>query len=66
MTEPIPVRLSKEGRTATWNPAVTRAASVVLHVRTADGSVQARTSLNSGRARVRDTERIESVYPANE
>ncbi|CAN5695482.1 hypothetical protein BH23GEM8_BH23GEM8_07730 [soil metagenome] len=66
MAEPIPVRLSNQGRTATWNPAVTRAASVVLQVRNADGSMQERTSLNSGRARVRETERIESVVPAED
>jgi hypothetical protein len=66
MAGAIPVRLSNEGRTATWNPALTRAASVVLQVRTADGSTQSRISLNSGRARVRETERIEAVFIVDE
>lgn len=61
MPETIPVRLSDEGRTATWNPAVTRAAQVVLRVRRADGAVEERRSVNSGRARVRADERIEEV-----
>ncbi len=62
--QPIPVRLSEDGRVATWNPALTRAGQVVLHVARADGTVEQRRSLNSGRARVRDGERIESVTPA--
>ena len=60
-TPPLPVRLSDEGRTATWNPAVTRAGQVLLHVRTASGAVEVRRTVNSGRARVRDPERIEAV-----
>jgi hypothetical protein len=63
MPEPIPARLSHEGRTATWNPALTRAAHVVLEVALADGTREERRSMNSGRARVRDGERIEAVRP---
>ncbi|HEU0014740.1 MAG TPA: hypothetical protein VFQ45_13725 [Longimicrobium sp.] len=61
MSEPIPARLSDGGRTATWNPAVTRAARVLLRVRTAAGAVEERPSMNSGRARVREGEAIEGV-----
>jgi predicted transcriptional regulator len=61
MSEPIPARISDEGRTATWNPALTRAAHVVLRVRRADGALEERRSLNSGRARVREGERIEEI-----
>ena len=61
MTDALPIRLSDEGRTATWNPALTRAAHVTLRVRRADGSVEERRSMNSGRARVREDERIEAV-----
>jgi len=66
MTDPIPARLSDDGRTATWNPALTRANQVVLRVRGADGSVQERRSMNSGRARVREGERIEEVRAGEE
>jgi hypothetical protein len=66
MTEPIPARLSDDGRTATWNPALTRAAHVLLRVVGADGGVQERRSMNSGRARVREGERIDSVVAAEE
>jgi hypothetical protein len=66
MTEPIPARLSDDGRTATWNPALTRAAHVLLRVVGADGGVQERRSMNSGRARVRENERIESIVAAEE
>jgi hypothetical protein len=66
MPDRLPARLSDDGRTATWNPALTRAAHVVLHVRRPDGSVDERRSLNSGRARVRDDERIDAVIPADE
>jgi hypothetical protein len=66
MPDRLPARLSDEGRTATWNPALTRAAHVVLRVRRTDGSVDERRSLNSGRARVRDGETIEEVVPADE
>lgn len=57
----IPTRLSPDGRTATWNPAMTYATTVVLGVRLADGTVQHRPTMNSGRARVREGERIETV-----
>ena len=66
MTAPLPARLSDDGRTATWNPALTRAAHVLLRVRRADGSVDERRSMNSGRARVRDGEAIEAVVPMEE
>ena len=61
MTAALPVRLSADGRTATWNPALTREAHVTVEVRTESGEVVARRSLNSGRVRVRDVERIERV-----
>jgi hypothetical protein len=61
MSETLPARLGADGRTATWNPALTRAAQVVLRVRRADGEVEERRSMNSGRARVREGERIEAV-----
>ncbi|MBA2243891.1 MAG: hypothetical protein H0W11_02975 [Gemmatimonadetes bacterium] len=68
MTEPLPVRLSADGRVATWNPALTRAGQVVLRVLREKGEgageAEERRSLNSGRARVREGERIESVTPA--
>jgi hypothetical protein len=64
MQPPIPFRAGDDGRTATWNPALTRAAHVVLRVRLGDGSVEERRALNGGRARVRGDERIESVRPA--
>ena len=66
MTAPLPARLSDDGRTATWNPALTRAAHVLLRVRRADGTVDERRSLNSGRARVREGEAIEAVVPVEE
>jgi hypothetical protein len=66
MSEQLPVRLSDEGRTATWNPALTRASSVTLHVRGEDGAHEERRSLNSGRARVRSGERIEAVVAGEE
>jgi hypothetical protein len=61
MPEALPVRLSADGTTATWNPALTRATHVLLRVRRPDGSVDIRRSMNSGRARVLAPERIESV-----
>jgi hypothetical protein len=64
MPDALPVRLSDEGRTATWNPALTRASQVLLRVRGAGGAVEERRSVNSGRARVRRDERIEAVVPA--
>lgn len=60
---PLPARVSADGRSATWNPALTRSARVVLRVIDADGKVTERASLNSGRAKVRDREKIEAVYP---
>jgi len=57
MPDPIPARLSEDGRIATWNPALTRAAHVLLEVEGPDGAVE-RRSMNSGRARVREGERI--------
>ena len=65
MSEPLPARLSADGRTATWNPALTRAAHVLLRVRGAEGAVETRRSMNSGRARVREGERIEEVAAAD-
>ncbi|MFL5384893.1 MAG: hypothetical protein ACJ8GN_20435 [Longimicrobiaceae bacterium] len=64
MTDPLPARIGDDGRTATWNPALTRAAHVLLRVRRPDGDVEERRSMNSGRARVRDGEAIEAVVPA--
>ena len=64
MTDPIPARISDDGRTATWNPALTRAVHVLLCVRGGDGGTEERRSMNSGRARVREGERIEAVVPA--
>ncbi len=64
MTDPLPVRLSPDGRVATWNPGLTRAGQVVLRVRREDGRVEERRSVNNGRARVREGERIESVVSA--
>lgn len=61
MGETIPARLSDDGRTATWNPALTRAAHVILHVVRDGGAVDERRSMNSGRARVREGERITAV-----
>lgn len=66
MTAPLPARLSDDGRTATWNPALTRAAHVLLRVRRADGAIEERRSMNSGRARVREGEAIEAVVPVEE
>jgi len=59
--EELPIRLRDESRTATWNPGLTRAAHVLLHVRGSGGEIEVRRTLNSGRARVRSTERIEKV-----
>lgn len=57
----LPCRLSADGRVATWNPALTYDRQVTLRVRLADGRAEERPTLNSGRARVRDGERIESL-----
>jgi hypothetical protein len=59
---PLPVRFSDGNRTATWNPALTRATAVALLVRSGDQLVR-RRAMNSGRARVREPETIEAVYP---
>jgi hypothetical protein len=64
VSEALPARLSADGRTATWNPALTRAAHVVVHVQGAEGAVETRRSMNSGRARVRDGERIVAILVA--
>jgi hypothetical protein len=64
VTDPLPARISDDGRTATWNPALTRAGHVLLRVSGDDGHVDERRSMNSGRARVRQGERIEAVVPA--
>ena len=64
MTAPLPARISDDGRTATWNPALTRAAHVLIRVRGAGGVVEERRSMNSGRARVREGEAIDAVIPA--
>lgn len=61
MPEPIPARISDDGRTATWNPAMTYAPQVLVRVRLANGSAEERRSMNSGRARVRDGETIEAI-----
>jgi hypothetical protein len=61
MPEPIPARISDDGRTATWNPAMTYATQVLVRVRLADGTKDERRSMNSGRARVRDGEAIEAI-----
>jgi hypothetical protein len=59
--QPIPARISDDGRVATWNPGMTFAAQVLVRVRLADGGVEERRSMNSGRARVREGEAIESI-----
>jgi hypothetical protein len=59
--QPIPARIGEDGRTATWNPGMTYAAKVLVRVRLADGSAEERTSMNSGRARVREGEAIEAI-----
>lgn len=61
MAEPIPARISDDGRTATWNPAMTFAPQVLVRVRLAGGAVEERRSMNSGRARVREGEAIEAI-----
>ena len=66
MSEELPARLSADGRTATWNPALTRAAHVLVRVRSAAGDLETRRSMNSGRARVREGERIEGIVAAPE
>jgi hypothetical protein len=63
MTDPLPIRLSRDRRAATWNPALTRAGQVLVRVVSAGGDVEQRRSMNSGRVKVREGERIESVTP---
>ncbi len=58
---PLPCRLSPDGRTATWNPALTFSQHVLLRIVRPDGTLDERRSLNSGRARVTGAERIESI-----
>lgn len=60
----LPARISADGRTATWNPALTRASTVVVCVRTAAGERAERRSMNSGRARVQEGDRVEAVLSA--
>jgi hypothetical protein len=64
MSERVPARISPDGTTATWNPALTRAVHVVLVVR-GEGGIEERRTLNSGRARVRSGERIEAIRPSD-
>lgn len=59
--QPIPARVSDDGRTATWNPAMTFASQVLVRVRLPGGAAEERRSMNSGRARVREGESIEAV-----
>lgn len=59
--QPVPARISDDGRTATWNPGMTYAAQVRVRVRLADGTFEERRSMNSGRARVREGEVIEAI-----
>ena len=66
MSHPLPARLSDDGRTATWNPALTRAQHVTLRVRAASGETEERVTMNSGRARVREGERIEALLADEE
>lgn len=61
MPEPIPARIGDDGLVATWNPAMTFATQVLVRVRRSDGTVDERRSMNSGRARVREGERIEAI-----
>jgi DNA-binding transcriptional regulator of glucitol operon len=61
MPEPIPARISDDGRVATWNPGMTFAPQVLVRVCRTDGVTEERRTMNSGRARVRDGERIEAI-----
>lgn len=63
MSEPLRIRLSDDGRVATWNPAMTRASQVAVRVAGPGGAREDRRSVNSGRARVREGETIEAVIP---
>jgi hypothetical protein len=62
----LPLRLSGDRRVATWNPGLARASHVILRVRSGDGTIAERLSMNSGRARVREGELIISVRAAAE
>ena len=62
--EQIPARLSSDGLTATWNPAMSRGSHVRVEVRTVTGEVIARATMNSGRARVREPERTVRILAA--
>lgn len=57
----LPARISDDGRTATWNPGMTYAAQVRVRVRLADGTLDERRSMNSGRTRVREGEAILAI-----
>lgn len=59
--QPVPARISDDGRTATWNPGMTYATQVLVRVRLAGGAVEERRSMNSGRARVREGEAILAI-----
>ncbi len=61
MADELPARISPDGRTATWNPAVTRASRLILLIRGPEGDEGVRETANSGRARVREGERIVAV-----
>jgi hypothetical protein len=65
MAEPIPARISDDGRTATWNPGLTFASQVLVRVRLAGGGTEERRSMNSGRARVREGEAIEAILASD-
>ena len=57
----MPARISDDGRTATWNPALTRAPRVEVVVRSDSGVESVRETMNSGRSRVREGEVIVEV-----
>jgi hypothetical protein len=61
VSTPVPARISSDGRVATWNPGLSRASRVALRVRLQDGTEEERATMNSGRARVRDGERIVGI-----
>jgi len=65
MTAVIPARISEDGRIATWNPALTRSSRVALRIDRGDAGEEQRQSMNSGRARVREGERILEVREAS-
>jgi hypothetical protein len=53
----IPIVLTEGGRCATWNAALTRARTLEVVVRGPEGTTS-RTTLNSGRVRVREGETV--------